>query len=409
MRRRFAGFTLFPLFGVMAPLLVLPVAARAGGPEGWQSLGVGQSVGAITSVIVLWGWWATGPALLAETGHEDHPSLYVRSLEERVLVLLFAGLPLLALACVLSAPDYRGTAALMWLGAATVGLSPSWFAVGVGKPGLLAAYSALPNAIAVVASTGIILASGPIWWFPALLVLANVLPPLALAFHLDRNALQHRRGLRRSISGIRAQTEVASSNLVGTIYAGSPTPVASAVAPIDQAGQFVSADRIYRIGSFATASLGNALQSWVLERGPAQRSRQRRAITAHLVLGVAGGSLIAAFGHLASRFLFGQDVQAPVGACIGYGMAFLFASISSPLGRNLLIPYGKARVALSASVLAAGTALPAMFILYGLFGVTGIAGGMALGEFIVLVIRLRPALQILRSLGGNGPEWKETD
>lgn len=61
--RRLAGFTFLPLIGMLAPIVVLPIVARVGGPLGWQSIGVGQSVGVVASIAVMWGWWATGPPM----------------------------------------------------------------------------------------------------------------------------------------------------------------------------------------------------------------------------------------------------------------------------------------------------------------------------------------------------------
>jgi hypothetical protein len=97
--------------------------------------------------------------------------------------------------------------------------------------------------------------------------------------------------------------------------------------------------------------------------------------------------------------MFGSAVQASYVTTFGFGVAFFFASAATPFGRNLLIPAGRRARLLLGTSSGAIVGVPLMVASYYLFGVGGIAVGLALSEALVFLILLPPARSTLARIG----------
>ena len=401
MFRRLSGFSLLPLIGILTPFLLLPIVARIGGPDGWTAIGVGQSVGLIGGVLTLWGWWILGPARMSRLRDPSAKhALYIESLEQRGLILLVVSPIAVTASAIIVGPDWAFTAGLMAVAVSAGGLSPSWYSIGEGRPLQMVLFEDAPKATAMVLAAILVLFYRQIWIFPALLLLASVVFPVIFGLHLSRTTFKTRRPLRHTIRGIRLQAVVASTNLLGTSYTATPVPIASILLVPQVAAPFVSAEKIYRLGTFTVKALGNALQSWVIEGGIKRRQRHYFAIGAHGILGLAGGGTLAGLGPLATQILFGREVAADFRECIPFGLAFLFVSMSTPLTRNILVPAGRTKLVLFAASVSAAVGLPLMLILGILTGVAGVGFGLAASQALIFFILIVPAIKWLR---GDAP------
>src|SRR3712207_2103483 len=101
--RRLAGFAGLPLLSFLAPLLLLPIIARRGGVDGWAAVVIGQAVGGLAAVLVLYGWNLAGPVRVASADLEERRRLFAVALYCKVLVCL-AVLPIVVLLCWSMAP-----------------------------------------------------------------------------------------------------------------------------------------------------------------------------------------------------------------------------------------------------------------------------------------------------------------
>jgi O-antigen/teichoic acid export membrane protein len=97
--------------------------------------------------------------------------------------------------------------------------------------------------------------------------------------------------------------------------------------------------------------------------------------------------------------LFGSAVQASYVTTIGFGVAFFFVSAATPFGRNLLIPAGRRARLLVGTSSGAVIGVPLMVASSYVFGVGGIAVGLALSEALVFLILLPPARSALADMG----------
>jgi O-antigen/teichoic acid export membrane protein len=397
---RMGGFTAIPLFSSFVPFLLLPALARVSGAAGWAAIGTGQALGTMGAVIVAWGWWLAGPVgYVRRTSSRDRHALFMSSVQTRLLVSAFIIPIAFVAAALLSARSWRLEAGMVAIGFAVSGLTPGWFCIAAGRPGLLAQYEAVPKMLATAASGLIVWQTHNVMAYPILLIVATV---GALAVFVVREIPPTEREIQpfnEVIATLREQAPIVTSNAFGSAYSSTPMPIASALAPAVSAASFSSGERFYRIAQFSIVALANGLQKWVLEAdGQVAARRQRAAIWSHVVLGLAGAIGIGLLGPTISRVLFGSAVQASYVTTIGFGVAFFFVSAATPFGRNLLIPAGRRTRLLVGTSSGAIVGVPLMVVSYYLFGVGGIAVGLALSEALVFLILLPPARSTLAAI-----------
>lgn len=403
MLTRLAGFAVLPLLALVMPFLLMPIIGVLVGPEGWSSAIAGQSIGAIASVLVLWGWNVDGTVQVARAVTEDaRAEVYARSVRTRLL-LSVAIFPLAVVAAVLVArPGFADEASAMALGYTLLGFSPAWYGIGVGKPSLLGLYDTLPRFAATVTAAPLLLLTRSLWPFPVLMAVATA---VSLWFFHRRFAPGRPwlpRDFRGALADLNAQRHTAGINMAGQVYAQTPTPIATATTPALASGPLATTDSLYRLGLFSAVALGNAFQGWTLEPGaPDRRRRHLAAIAAHAVLGVAGLVVLVLLGPPISPLLSADAAPATTILCLYYGLAFAFLSAATPLIRNLLIPAGRQRLVLRVTLVAAVIGLSVM-LAAGLSGwVEGVALGMAASELAMLLFLLPPALRVLNSAEGD--------
>ena len=398
--RRLTGFTVLPLLSLVTPFLLLPVVARVAGPSGWSSFVAGQAVGMVGATVVFWGWNVGGPVLVAQASSAvERAEVYAASLRTRYLLLLGVVPAAAVVSALVAQPGHRVDASAMAVATSLLGLSPSWFGIGVGDPWLLFWYDTMPRVVAAVLGAGVVWATGFVWTYPVLLALSVAVSLVAFR----RRVVAGVSGtspfpVSRSGGELRTHLGTAGINLAATAYASTPVPVTTVAFRPEVSSPFASADAAYRLGLFTVTAMGNAFQGWTLEgSGGERRSRHRTAFGAHLVLGVVGGLLFAALGPWVTGFVFGPDVAAPRDVCVWYGVAFLFLSVSTPPIRNLLVPAGRVRLVLGWTL---GSAVVGLVLMIGAVVAgwsAGVAAGMAVSEAVLLAGLLGPALHESRS------------
>lgn len=277
------------------------------------------------------------------------------------------------------------------------GLSPAWFCIGVGQPRLLALYDTVPRFVATAAAAPLLLLSHQLWHYTALLTVATVLSLIVFHRRYSPGGQWLPLNLRESLGELKGQAKTAGISLAGNAYASTPAPIATATTAPQASGSLATADTLYRFGLFTVVALGNAFQSWTIERGAANPvRRQLTAIWAHAGLGVLGALILTLVGPIASSLLFAGRMQASMELCAYYGLAFVFLSASTPFIRNLLIPAGRQSQVLRWTLISAILGVAAMIWAGANGNAPGIALGMALSEAVLFVALLIPGLKLLR-------------
>ncbi|MET3718305.1 MULTISPECIES: polysaccharide biosynthesis protein [unclassified Arthrobacter] len=397
---RLLGFTGLPLLSLVTPFLLLPVLSRLVGDAGWSSLLAGQAIGTFGATVIAWGWNMLGPVQIAKNQSPGfRAELYRESMRTRLLLSLVV-LPVVSLlSAVLAVPELRLEAVAMSWTTALGGLSVAWYCIGLGKPSLLAKFDTIPRVIASLVAIPVVLATGAIWLYGLLFLLAVAVSLVLFqrwVVPAGRSTFTH---WAQTPATLRSQMASAGISASGNTYAATPLPIAQGFVDAAPAGQFGSADTIYRFGLFSVMALGNTFQGWVLEHREApEGGRHVLAIWSHVALGVVGGGLLALLGPTATEILFGSPVKATQLTCLFYGLAFFFISAASPFSRNLLIPFGGEKLILAWTAVSAVLGLATMIAAGMSNWADGIALGMACSEAVLFAGLILPALRRLRNL-----------
>jgi len=394
---RLTGFAVLPLLSLITPLLLLPVIASVVGAEGISSVISGQAIGTFAATTLLWGWNVDGPVAIARAADtHERGAIYLRSVRTRLLLMLLV-MPLAGIvAAAVAVPDFRYEAVAMSWAVALAGLSPAWFCIGVGQPRLLALYDTVPRFIATAAAAPVLLLTHELWHYTALLALATVLALVVFHRRYSAGGQWLPIDLRESLGQLKGQAKTAGISLAGNAYASTPAPIATATTAPQASGSLATADTLYRFGLFTVVALGNAFQSWTIERDAVNPARRHlTAIWAHAGLGILGGIVLTVVGPFASSLLFAGKMQASTELCAYYGLAFVFLSASTPFIRNLLIPAGRQSQVLRWTLISAVVGVAAMIWAGASGNAPGIALGMALSEAVLFVALLIPGLKLL--------------
>lgn len=399
LRNRLVGFALLPAIAAVSPLVVLPAVSRSAGPDGWASAIAGESVGTFAAIAVAYGWTTVGPSLIAvAAGDERRGRLYRDALVVRLLTSVVA-LPALIVLCVLVAsPGHEWLAALMGLQGALIGLSFTWFAVGVGDPRPILLYDAAPRLCVAVLAMLAIVAGAPVEIYPVAGIAVTVIGTTLFTLSLLRRYPSPWPPLREVPGLFRLGAPVALNDAALGAYSSVPAPLVNVVAAAGAAG-FASGDKMAKLGQFLPLTLANALQSWTAETtGTDRRRRIRLALALHGGSGLLGWLVLGLAGPPVSFVLFGADATAGTAICFALGGAFAMYSLRTSMTRHVLFPAGEQAAVMWATLIATAIGVPAMVAGVLMLGPVGAALGYALTEAIstlLLVGRTRRSLTAL--------------
>ena len=400
--RRLASFAGLPFLSLLAPFLFLPILARVAGADAWLAIALGQSSGGFFALVVGLGYNTVGPVAVSIAPEAERTELFSTSLRARLVVWLPSTLLAIALVALIAPPGYRLAAGLMALALTLGGLSSSWYMIGLGKAGLIATYEIAPRIAATLLAAGLVLVTREVLWYPVLLIVGSIGSVTAFALRTTSFAELRRArpgGIRASMLANRSAvaTEVAAGayNSLAVTLIGAATSAA-------QAAQYVSGDKLYRIGQYSVSALGNALQGWVVERGQAEFARRvRLSLLLHAVLGACGFFAFALLGPWLSGWLFGEKVAIDETTALGLGTATIGIALGTAIGRVTLVALGARREFLVSVLLAASAGVPAILILSSLFGAAGGAWGLAIGEFVSVTAQTISVVRRWRATGGT--------
>lgn len=380
--RRILAFAGLPFLSLLTPFLFLPILARIAGADAWLAIAIGQSVGAFLALFVALGYNTVGPTMVALTAATDRPTVLRQSVLAR-LVLLGPAVVLAIVISALIAPEgHRTEAAVMSAAMVLTGLSSAWYMIGLGRAGLIVVYEILPRILATAAAAALLLLVGHVMWYPVLLVAAAVVSVILFLGRTVgiRELTRARPGEIRDI--LKLNHSAMATEVVGGAYNSLAVTFVSLTAPVAQAANYVSGDKLYRIGQYSVSALGNALQGWVVEESRQHfAARSRNALALHFALGMLGFAGFALLGPWLSGVLFGETVAIDTLTAIGLGAATLGIALGTALGRVILVGLGARREFLTSVVIGAFLGIPAILVLAALFGAAGGAWGLALGEF----------------------------
>lgn len=343
--RRVAGFAFLPAFSLLAAVVLLPLIASRFGSGGWVTLGAGQSIGAVVTIVCGLSWAVTGGHAVAVGDAVERRRLFTLSLSSRS-VMLAAVLPIATVVVVVVGVDYPFAAWLFMLGMALNSYTMGWYYGGAATPSHLAVNEGVVRLVGYVVASGLLVSGGDLWLYALVNVLASLTslalncrtvrratlphPPLAWADHLAE--------LRSQLSGTVSRTGFALFTFGGpTIFAlGATVAVA----------EFNAVDQMLKASVSATAILPQAFIAVVATRAALHARWWRRPESLVIVwLPLAAWSTWSLAGPQAAGFLFAGelDLSRTLSLLIGVALAATMSLRSFEL--LVLVPLGLTKVA----------------------------------------------------------------
>ncbi len=283
---KLGGYGMSMLVLAIASLVIIPEMIAVEGREAWGSIALGQAIGAIAAVVVAYGWQITGPVLVAQGNATSRRLEYVESLVFRSLLFV----PMSALAALIAsllAPQRSDLAAVGAASMASVGLSASWYFVGMSRPSQLFLAETVPRVMGTVLGIlwmrqGAGAMTGLVCQFGGIIAAAGVASVWILLQNPPEESAPARRPVRTTFA---RQAHGLGASVSSSIYLASPLVIVSLVAPAIQP-MYALVDKLQRQISVGLHPFVAVLQGWVPRARSEHRSRRNRQ-----ALAIGGGSL----------------------------------------------------------------------------------------------------------------------
>lgn len=388
---RLSGLTVIRVLSAVAPLATLPVIARYATTADWAALGIGTSLGTVGAVLVNLGWSLTGPPRVA--GQDFHRASRVLS-ESRAssLAAFYVVIPVGAVASALLAPTTaRGLAGATTVAMTTAGLSATWHITAQGRTRDLVTYDVIPRLVAAFSGAAMVALVGraAIWTYPLALGLAGLLGPYLYAQQYRTTAPTD---VSRRVLVVRQSTP-ALTGLLGAIYSGLAVALIAIVTTTPEVASLSSGLRMYLAALSAIVIVNQATISWAVSGvGPAPREL-RTAGALSLTLALLGVVCFATVGPAIGRTLFSDEHVFDVWTSAALGVAFAALTLHTFVNTHLLLPFGRTRAGLHATIAGALVGVPSTLVLGDAWGASGGATGVALAETTVAVYLVGSALR----------------
>ena len=372
------------LLGVTA-LASIPFMIAASGIHAWSSIAIGQAVGSVCYIVVLWGWGITGPAAIAVSPPPERRTRYFDSLRARSLLAI----PTLVLGvgvAMLSTRGNIGLAALGVLSTGLLGLCGNWYFTGTGQSRVLFLLESLPRALGTAVGTAVM----TLWSFPAHVSLLGTVFGAVMAIVIESVYVHQRvspgRAIRadRSVALLRAQRPAASVGMVGAAYVSLPVVIVAYVShgalPV-----FAVLDKIQKQSVTAMGPVFNVLQGWV-PKVPAE-VRQRASWAVQISAGIGAANVLGyiIFGEFVVELIANSSVEVTGPQILATGLAGSLYIFDAVIGRAVLVPLGMMTVLRQSTWAGTLVGLVAVAVLAELFGAEGAMFGFCFGLGVKIV------------------------
>jgi O-antigen/teichoic acid export membrane protein len=374
--RRSALFSISVIASTVVGLVSIKLITDVLGTAGWGNLYLLQAINQFASILVAFGWGATGPASVAALAPEDRRQFLVDSLFARVPLLLVVG-PLAIILGIALGSD-PAMAILATLTYTVPGVGAAWYFVGTNRPLALLAYDALPAILGQIAGLIAVVIVPALWAYlaaTAAFTMGGVLVGLIVALRGQDGARLHRPAPSALAAEMRTQGHGLVTLLFGNLATTLPAVLLQIFSPT-AVPVFGMVDRIFRYGVIVLGPILQAAQSWVGEQADLLRTRARTVMWFSIGIGLAGGVCFATLAPVFSQLLGSIEIS-PLLAVIG-AIAFASECIGQLVGLAGLVALGQGRVlsrsAVAGAVVTVGLLIPAT----GFGGVTGALAVVAL-------------------------------
>lgn len=372
--RRFAGYGVNLAVTAVLSLLLIPLIIRTTGEDGWAAVAVGQTIGAVASVIVAYGWGFHGPSTIA-TNRSSRARVSAEILESAKLRLILC-LPVFFVGIVLTAivtPGDDVLAAWGFASIAVLGFRMNWVYIGLGDTRLLLLLETLPRALGLMTAILLMLLEQNT---VAALAAQAVGSVCAFAAAMVWNHLRSKgvhTELRSSRELLATNFHGVSGLTVAALWISLPAIIISLIAP-QALATFALVMRVYSQGCTAVSPVVDILQGWVPSRDRAVLvSRARRAVKIASAAGILLGATYVAVSQPLYAFLGAGIVFPRLDEVVLSAIALGLWVTSQTLSRCALAPLGMQKE--YARIVYAGVAA-GLVVLLSTVAMLGATGGL---------------------------------
>jgi len=376
---RVSGFVLLPALSLLASLVLLPLISHRFGSAGWVALALGQSIGAIVSVIVGMAWPVIGGDLVARAKNaEERMSIFRASACSRIVVL--GALLSVAIPITLWLADaYSWVTAFFMIGVSLNGLTATWYFAGLGRPSRLILNEGVVRLAGyIIALTGLVL-GWSLAWYGAVMIAVGV-----VMFSLNWWTIMGWRRLwlpgsgRLALKTIHQQISGTTSRVFHAGFAFGGPAIFSLVAPL-QLPLYSALDQVQKAGNNSLNVVPNAFISWVGSARPPDRGRRiRNSVGFILTVCVLIIVVWVPVGPQVLSFLFADDFTLSLGGNLILILAVTTMLLSKSLELLVLVPLGQAQLVFAGNSAVSLLGLILMMIGAITFGALGGIGAWAL-------------------------------
>lgn len=369
---RVLGFSLLPACSLLASLALLPLISMRFGPAAWSTITVGQSTGAIASIVVGLTWSIEGGNLVARATPEERGRLYVCSVASQLIVLVIVGL-VTVLVTLAIAPTYKLAAVLFAVGTTLNGLTAAWYYSGIGRALPLLLNEGVVRLLGyVLALVGVLLGAN-LLWYAAVTVAAGLVMALAnwLTIVVVPRVNVPRDAFREGWRTVRSESFGTVSRLLGSVYSFGGPSIFAALSSFGLA-DYSAARTVQGAAANGLSAIPNAFVSWV-GGAPEHERRVRIRQTQLLMASFSAVILIAtvALGPIALNYLFAGRLELPFVDLVLMSVGIALSFYNRTYQVLVLVPLGRKSLVYRSTMVSSMVGLGLYVVLIPLLGVSG--------------------------------------
>jgi O-antigen/teichoic acid export membrane protein len=387
--RASGGYGLSVISGGIISVAVIPVVIIVAGPHTWATIAVAQGVAGFGMVVAGAGWGVTGPTETARLSPAERGQYYIDSVVSRLWLFIVVAVVCSVVSLVL-VPSQPAIALLALISALFPALSAGYFFVGEKSPIRFLLIETLPRQAGSLLGAVLLFVTGNALWFVGVQLLGGVVSTIISSTSILRRYHSWRVDLSivRAFLRLREHVPVVSMSAVSTLYVNLPIVVVQIFLP-QATAVYALAERIMRLGLYATRPYVQVTQSYVPHLDPTvQRRRSVQVTRLSIAIGFAGGIAYAVAAPWAGLLLSGGQLHIDYSVSIALSFALAAMLISQVTGFTVLPTYRRIKAMAWSTV--AGAIVGAIGLIpaalgFGLLGVTAV---LALSEIVVLAVQL---------------------
>lgn len=386
--KNLSGFTLAPLLVSISAMVAVPILLGTAGQSVWLSIALGQAMGELARVVVIWGWNSVGLTRASALRDDARPGFYLDSILPRLLLCLpVAGAITLATALIPTASPIDF--ALMAFAGMVNGLNGAWIYISARDPRGLLRYDALPRTIIPLIGVAAFALRPEAWLYSTAVLASNVvaavIPVAVMRRRLERAGVAYvHPTFAQVLSELRAGF---SAFVIGfVLVARMSLPVLVAGIASEGIGVVVAlADKFIRWGNRALTPFLQFMQTSIPRGTSPLVVRIRRGVLRTVILSAvtAAGSALATYS-LSPVISAGKITLSPVEAA-AVGVALGAIAFNAITGNSSLVLLGRTRSVAAGGTAALITLVAAAYPLTALLGAAGLLLAYAGAEVCITV------------------------